>query len=202
MSLQQAILGLLSYESMSGYDMKSFLDTSINFFWTAQLSQIYRDLGTLEKKGLVSYQIEVQEGRPDRKVYSITEKGEKAFEDWLGRFPQTLSPATRDEFCMRIFFGSRLPRDEVAFQLKRFIKEKQEEISTQAYVKKVIATYSSHIEKPEEVFYWNLLLRRNQMLTETLIQWAQESIRQLELLEEDEKARQMGSREEVLEVPQ
>lgn len=191
MSLQHAILGLLSYESMSGYDMKSFLDTSINFFWTAQLSQIYRDLGTLEKKGYVSYEIQVQEGRPDRKVYSITRQGEKAFEDWLGKFPLTLSPATRDEFCMRIFFGARLPRDEVAFQLKRFIKEKQEETSTQAYVEKVIERYSSYIEKPEEAFYWNLLLRRNQMLTETLIQWAEESIRQLELLEEDEKARQL-----------
>ena len=92
---------------------------------------------------------------------------------------------------MRIFFGARLPRDEVAFQLKRFIKEKQEETSTQAYVEKVIERYSSYIEKPEEAFYWNLLLRRNQMLTETLIQWAEESIRQLELLEEDEKARQL-----------
>ena len=184
MSLQHAILGLLSYEPMSGYDMKSFLDNSINFFWSAQLSQIYRDLGTLEKKGCVSFHIDAQEGRPDRKVYHITPEGEKAFHEWLQRFPGTLSSAVRDEFSVRIFFGSRISKEELLFQLRRFIKEQQEQIASFAYVKKVVESYSKKTA-PEEEFYWKLLLNRSNSVARTLINWAEESIQELENIDKD-----------------
>jgi len=187
MSLQHAILGLLSYEPMSGYDMKSFLDNSINFFWSAQLSQIYRDLGTLEKKGCVSFHIDAQEGRPDRKVYQITPEGEKAFHDWLQKFPTALSSAVRDEFSVRIFFGSRIPKEELGFQLRRFIKEQQEQISSFAYVKKVVESYSKSISAPEEELYWKLLLNRSNSVAQTLIKWAEESIQELENIDKDQR---------------
>lgn len=187
MSLQHAILGLLSYEPMSGYDMKSFLDNSINFFWTAQLSQIYRDLGTLEKKGYVSYHIDAQEGRPDRKVYHITPEGEVAFHDWLQKFPGNLSSAVRDEFSVRIFFGSRIPKEELSFQLRRFIKEQQEQIASFAYVKKVVESYSKRISAPEEELYWKILLKRSNSVAQTLIQWAEESIQELEKFDKDDQ---------------
>lgn len=186
MSLQHAILGLLSYEPMSGYDMKSFLDNSINFFWSAQLSQIYRDLGTLEKKGYVSYQIDAQDGRPDRKVYHITPEGENAFHVWLQKFPSTLSSAVRDEFSVRIFFGSRIPKEELQFQLRRFIKEQQEQISSFVYVKKVIESYSKSIA-PEEELYWKLLLNRSNSMAQTLIKWAEDSIQELEKLDREQQ---------------
>jgi DNA-binding PadR family transcriptional regulator len=165
---------------MSGYDLKSFLDNSINFFWTAQLSQIYRDLGSLESKGHVSYRIEPQEARPDRKVYSITEEGRRVFSEWLEKFPGTLTSAVRDEFSVRIFFGSRIPPDEMSFQLRRYIKEKQEELKSYEYVNKIIEKYSSSVGAPQEAFYWKLLLERNFMVTRALITWAEESIQKIE----------------------
>ncbi|MEA1961431.1 MAG: PadR family transcriptional regulator [Bacillota bacterium] len=180
MSLQHAILGLLTYESMSGYDLKSFLDNSINFFWTAQLSQIYRDLGSLESKGYVTYHIEKQEGRPDRKVYSINEEGRGAFTKWLEKFPPTLSSAVRDEFAVRIFFGSRISQDEMSFQLKRFKKEKEEELKSFVYVNKIVEKYSQTLGAPQEEFYWKLLLKRSYMVTNSLIEWADESIQMIE----------------------
>lgn len=184
MSLKHAILGLLMYESMTGYDFKSFLDNSINFFWSAQLSQIYRDLGTLEKQGYVTYHIEPQEGRPDRKVYSITEDGEHIFKDWLEKFPATLSPVIRDEFAVRIFFGAQLSYDELEFQFKRFIKEKQEERTSLDTVSKVIKNYSRRISSPEDRFFWKLVQKRSYLANEALIQWAEECI---QLLDEKKK---------------
>lgn len=50
MSLPHAILGLLNYMPMTGYDLKNFFDDSIDFFWSAQMSQIYRELKNLEKR--------------------------------------------------------------------------------------------------------------------------------------------------------
>lgn len=48
--LKHGILGLLNYGSMSGYDIMRTFKNSLDFFWTAQTSQIYRELQTLKKK--------------------------------------------------------------------------------------------------------------------------------------------------------
>ena len=45
MSLTYGILGFLSYGSMTGYDLAKAFSCSVNFFWNAQTSQIYRELG-------------------------------------------------------------------------------------------------------------------------------------------------------------
>ncbi len=83
------------------------------------MSQIYRELGTLEAKELVDSEIEVQETRPDRKVYTITPAGKQAFLAWLNQFPLSLLSPCRDEFALRVFFGGRSSRDEMKFQLRR-----------------------------------------------------------------------------------
>ena len=49
--LKHGILGLLNYGDMTGYEIKDVFEHSLNFFWTAQTSQIYRELQTIEKKG-------------------------------------------------------------------------------------------------------------------------------------------------------
>ena len=73
--LKHGILGLLSYGSMSGYDISRTFKDSLNYFWTAQTSQIYRELQTLKEKGWANNEIVEQKGKPDKKVFSITESG-------------------------------------------------------------------------------------------------------------------------------
>lgn len=180
MSLQYAILGLLTYEPRTGYDLKAFFDNSINFMWTASLSQIYRELAKLEGQGYVTSIVKPQTGRPDKKYYQVTGEGEQAFRDWLGKFPSSLSTAVRDEFSVRIFFGSRLTFEEIIFQLRRFIKEKQEEMISLHYVARVIEHYSRQISSPEEEFFWKLIHKRGLMTCATLIEWAEESLREIE----------------------
>ncbi|MGE5453823.1 MAG: PadR family transcriptional regulator [Methylocystaceae bacterium] len=178
MSLAHAILGLLTYEPRTGYDLKAFFDNSINFFWPAQLSQIYRDLGTLEGKGCVTYHIEPQEGRPDRKVYNITDEGRRVFSKWLEKFPSTLSSACRDEFSVRMFFGSQLSNRELVFQLTRFVREKQDELDSLTRITRIVEMYSQ--KNPPDKIYWQMLLRRQELTILALIQWAEEAIHLLE----------------------
>ena len=182
MSLQHCILGLLEYEPMTGYDMKFFMDTSITHFWTAQLSQIYRELIALEKKGHVIHHIEPQEGRPDRKVFQITAEGQSAFRKWLLQFPDSLSPTIRDEFSVKIFFGSMLNPGEIRFQLRRYIKERENELKYLLYVEKVVHHYSKKLERPQEVFFWNMLLKRNRIIASSQIDWAKEFLGEMELI--------------------
>ncbi|HBX24628.1 MAG TPA: hypothetical protein DEF34_13505 [Desulfotomaculum sp.] len=179
MSLPNAILGLLTYQPMSGYDLKQVFDTSINFFWTAQLSQIYRELSMLEKKGYVTSRIEPQEGRPDRKVYSLTQEGNKSFLEWLNRFSESLLLPVRDEFNIRIFFGSRLPKEELVFQLNKYIRELRLGLELYNTLDNSLRQYAEALLRPEEEFYWRLTVKKGIIMAEAAIRWAEECLQEL-----------------------
>lgn len=48
--LKHGILGLLNYGDMTGYEIMKVFRDSLSFFWTANTSQIYRELNTLKKR--------------------------------------------------------------------------------------------------------------------------------------------------------
>ena len=73
MRLRHAILGLLSHQPQSGYDLSRAFNSSVVYFWYADQSQIYRTLDRLEADGAISTQVIPQSGRPDRRVHSLTE---------------------------------------------------------------------------------------------------------------------------------
>jgi DNA-binding PadR family transcriptional regulator len=106
-SLDYAILGFLSEEPASGYDLKNrCFASSIAAYWSADQAQIYRTLDKLEKSALVSETRTRQEKRPDRRVYSITDQGKRSLIGWLTT-PEPL-PKTRDAFALKLHFSSAL----------------------------------------------------------------------------------------------
>ena len=62
--LKHGILGLLNYQEMTGYEIMEVFRDSLNYFWDAKTSQIYRELQGLEKKNWVSKTIVPQYGKP------------------------------------------------------------------------------------------------------------------------------------------
>lgn len=93
MSLEHAVLGLLSYEPMTGYDIKKMVDLSVSHFWPAVQSQIYKTLGRMEADGWLTVETIPQEPRPPRKVYAITETGRTELLAWLEAPPAALRSA-------------------------------------------------------------------------------------------------------------
>lgn len=176
LSLPHAILGLLTYKPMSGYDVKTFFEKSIEHFWPAQLSQIYRELGTLEKRGCVNSHVEPQEGRPDKKVYNITEEGREELLHWLHESPKSLLAYARDETCLRMFFGSRVEPGEMIFQLKLLIREKQKTLQILGDIYESV----KHAGYPTEELYWQLTIRKGLLIAAAEVQWAHECIAELE----------------------
>src|SRR5215813_8418841 len=107
MSLMHAILGFLSHKAQTGYDLKTeAFDDSVAYFWPADQAQIYRTLDKLTEQGLVECHIEIQQDRPNRKVYSITESGNNELTRWLNEF-QT-PPVYREPFLIQLFFADQL----------------------------------------------------------------------------------------------
>ncbi|MBK7893684.1 MAG: PadR family transcriptional regulator [Candidatus Promineifilaceae bacterium] len=112
MSLKYAILGLLNVLPMTGYDLKhQAFDATVRHFWPADQSQIYRTLNQLASENLVTVTLEVQDERPDRKVYTITQAGQAALAEWL-KSDQAL-PTLRDPLLVQLFFGQELPRADL-----------------------------------------------------------------------------------------
>jgi PadR family transcriptional regulator, regulatory protein AphA len=105
-SLRHAILGFLSIQPMSGYDLKRHLDASVRHFWSADQAAIYRTLTELERAQLVEHERVAQTTRPDRKVFSLTYAGRAELDAWLAT--PTPSAARREPLLVKLFFAGRL----------------------------------------------------------------------------------------------
>jgi PadR family transcriptional regulator, regulatory protein AphA len=112
MPLEHAILAFLQYTPMTGYTLKKYFDVSINHFWTATQSHIYKSLDGLLARGWVEVITVAQEDRPNRKVYHITAAGSQELHDWLST-PLEVVPQ-RSDWLIQVFFASQLNNDEIA----------------------------------------------------------------------------------------
>src|SRR5271157_4244369 len=104
-SSMEVLLGLLTIEPMSGYDLGLNIRASVGHIWNESYGQIYPNLKRLAAEGLVASKTERQKGKPDRHIYSITKEGRKRFAEWLAVPPQPEIP--RNEMLLKLFFGAQ-----------------------------------------------------------------------------------------------
>ncbi len=100
-TLGYALLTLLAREPHSGYDLAQHMKRPLGFFWQAQHSQIYPELAHLEEQGCVSHQVIVQEDRPQKKLYTITETGRTLLKTWIAQPSQP--PQERNELLLKTY---------------------------------------------------------------------------------------------------
>ena len=80
--INMVILGLLSHEDLTGYDMKKRIDSSIGFFWNGSFGNIYPSLKEMEEGSLIKSAGASVGGR-EKIVYHITAQGKRALKEWL-----------------------------------------------------------------------------------------------------------------------
>ena len=120
MKLRHAILGLLSVQPASGYDIGRAFAGSVAHFWHADQSQIYRTIDRLAADGAIETERIRQERQPDRKVHSLTATGREELLEWLASpLEQELS---KQPFLARLFFAQPLGPDGV----DRLLAEREE----------------------------------------------------------------------------
>lgn len=106
MSLKHSLLVMLSDAPATGYDLSQQFKGGIGFFWNASHQQVYQQLAQMTKDGWVSFETQPQPDRPDRKVYAITEAGQKALGNWLSTpVPPSKS---KDALLIKLFAGDKL----------------------------------------------------------------------------------------------
>jgi len=180
--LSYALLGLLNYTPMTGYDLKKVFDDSINFFWSAQTSQIYRELKGLEKKGCIVSTVKSSEKGPDKRVYNITEQGISCLKDWLADMPDEYDENLRNTFLVRLFFSSHVGIDELFFQMQKRLKQYKRIYQNLKSVENKIPEFVQMFGNEDEVPYWKIVLNRGFHDVESNIRWAEETLEHLQKL--------------------
>jgi DNA-binding PadR family transcriptional regulator len=95
--IEAAILGLLCERSQYGYDLDRTIEERGMRNWTQiGFSSIYYVLKRLEGSGLITSILETVEGKPSRRIYTVTDLGRTAMKekivDVLSRCPKLVSP--------------------------------------------------------------------------------------------------------------
>jgi DNA-binding PadR family transcriptional regulator len=132
MDAKSMLLGFLMRRPMTGYELKKLFSLSFSFFSGLSYGSIYPALKKMEQEGLITMRLEVQEGSPNRKVYTITGEGRKAFLEALkapfgherGKHP----------LLTRLFFFAHLTSEERIATARRFldsVQDMQKELETE-----------------------------------------------------------------------
>jgi DNA-binding PadR family transcriptional regulator len=179
MSLRHGLLGLLNYQPMTGYDLNKEFNGSLGHFWQAKTSQIYRELDSMERNGWLTSERVIQDDKPNKRVYSITEQGKAEFLSWLSSL-DALKDALqmRSSFLMRVFFGAELNAERTV-ELFESLKEIAAQTSTQ--LQSVIAELDAITPDAGETFtqakYWKITALCGEIMNNANVQWADESIK-------------------------
>lgn len=80
------VLSLVSEEPLYGYRIIKELDARSNSYFQMKEGSLYPVLHQLEKDGLVKTEWRQQEGKPNRRYYTITAKGSKALAQARGEY--------------------------------------------------------------------------------------------------------------------
>lgn len=126
--LRYILLGFLSYRPMTGYELKTFMDTSTSHFWHAYHSQIYTTLRKLEEEGLLTSQQEDPADRLSKRIYTLTPAGRAELNDWLGK-PLTEMPQVKEDLLVRVFFSGQRDAGAVLEELRYQRRLHQEKLA-------------------------------------------------------------------------
>ena len=182
-SSAQALLGLLTIEPMSGYDLGRMVRASIGHMWSESYGQIYPNLRKLLAQRLVECKTEKHKGRPDRRVYSTTKKGREQLARWLAVPPQPEVP--RNEMLLKLFFGVQVPPHILIRNVESMVE------THRALLEKFERTEQDEIDKNlqyPDAPYWKMAARFGQIEMKAHLKWAEETLRELRKIAEKQNA--------------
>lgn len=125
MKSRQIVLGILMRSPQTGYDITQMFQTSFAFFFDSSSGMVYPVLRKLEKEGKVTKEVVPQDGKPDKNLYTITQKGKEEFTEYLS------SPVERQikksDFLARLMFGDYMEPDQLREIIEDYVRKEKEE---------------------------------------------------------------------------
>lgn len=170
--MDYVLLGLLSHEPMTGYEMKKRLDTSLRFFWSGSYGSIYPTLNQLETEGKVTKEDTSSNGR-EKISYSITAYGKETLKEWLKK------PAEKDELryetLLKLFFGNENGFEGAKEHIERFEEKCRSEL---AVLNMFAENLMQYLEDDTHKYYY-LTVRFGIKTYEAYLAWCKEAKEQI-----------------------
>lgn len=160
MSIKYIVLGFLSWQSATGYELKRIISESETLPWSGNSNQIYRALVELHDAEYVTVVVEPQEKLPSRKVYSITPLGQEALKEWAQEAPQIFE--AKKSFLNQLLWADSVhpaKLDQLLDQYLNAVGEKLFMVRVQADRKP-----DTPDRTPRETYIWEMV-RRNWIAT-------------------------------------
>jgi DNA-binding PadR family transcriptional regulator len=103
------ILGLILCRPVHGYEIKGHLEQFNRNINGTEVSNntIYPLLAKFEKHGITTKQVVLQDGKPSKKLYAITDYGRQYFYENINTISRSVI-TSREEFCIRLLFFSAI----------------------------------------------------------------------------------------------
>jgi DNA-binding PadR family transcriptional regulator len=119
-----ALLGLLSVQPWTTYELAKQMDRTMSRFWPRAKSKLYEEPKKLVAHGLASASSESTGKRP-RTVYTITPAGRRALATWLAA--PSSEPVFESEHVMKVFFAENGTTEDLRrtlAELRAWVREK------------------------------------------------------------------------------
>jgi DNA-binding PadR family transcriptional regulator len=189
MNLDSILLGMLR-EPASGYELKAAFDQSVNHFWPAELSQIYRTLKRLERGGLLRSRTEPSDRGPDRRIYRLTAAGRKVLHQELAADPEFADE--RLAYIAQLFFLHELGDLEATRACIEKVREKRARqlASYQSILREQGAAFGASLsEATDEQFHQHLTLDAGIQVTRARVRWCDAALERIDERIRDRKPR-------------
>lgn len=169
-----AILGMLSIEPLSGYQISQMMNQSTKHFWMESDGQLYPALAKLTKAKMIICKSTKAPSQRGKKIYSITKEGSTELKNWLHKEPAKIN--VRNEAMLKLFFGANV-KTEISlehveasrYQLKNLLRELSE-------TKNRLSTdYKTSPHLP----YWLLSVEYGISMAESKLKWCIHAINTL-----------------------
>jgi len=176
-SLKHGLLGLLILEPYTGYELDKEFRETMRYIWPAKNSQIYNELDKMEQKGWLTSERIIQEDRPIKRVYSITESGKAELLDWLSAPEDDVNNALtpKSAFLLRVLYAGYTNKEASLKLLHSFrevcLTRKAEQQGIRSAITRDEPGYDHEI-----TLYWNLVALHGEIALQARLDWVEKAI--------------------------
>ena len=172
MSIQHIVLGLISLNPCSGYDMKmEFEQGGAGMLSALSFGSIYPHLKQLEQDGLVAT-VQANENGRRKKVYELTAEGWQELANWLEQQPAYPIPMHDDLLLKLLFWGAAGENRETL--ITHIETRRTESNDLLSYIHDWQSNGKSFVDE-----YTELVLTYIQSRLEAELSWIEKTIEQL-----------------------
>ncbi|HTB64609.1 MAG TPA: PadR family transcriptional regulator [Steroidobacteraceae bacterium] len=171
MALRHVVLTVLARGDKTGYEITKAFETVYSHFWRASHQQVYRELGRLSTDGRVNATLVAQEGKPDKKIYSITKRGLEELRQWI--VAPTQIPRSQYDMLVKLLGCNTVGREQFRPEFDRIRSISEEWLRMLRDMRReCLRQREQGWSEHEQVLY--LALRRGLLLGEAQMRWLKE----------------------------